>query len=153
MLSEEHNLGMKEWQRQSDIFDEIAPWPWWLRVLAWREHGDYTAKGLRRRVRKATQRARRGWSDEDNWNAHIYLAHIIVEITRKLGHLGNGYPSELTPDSWADILERIAVGFEAAISLANLEYEVGDDLERARLEAVFAEGAQLFGDHFQSLWD
>lgn len=63
------------------------------------------------------QRARRGWSVEDTWSFDCYLAKVIAGGVRSIRERSIGYPGELTPERWEEILLEIEQGMDAAIRL------------------------------------
>jgi hypothetical protein len=86
------------------------------------------------------QRARRGWSVEDTWSFDDYLARVIAGGTKELGERKIGYPMELTPERWDEILRTISEGFAAYGDLDIMSPEV-------------VEALKLFGQYFPNLWD
>lgn len=75
------------------------------------------------------QRGIRGYADRDCWSVDYYLCEIIPEMMRHLKKNVHGYPASLScsKDSnenferWKEILEKIAIGFEAAKRINDLE--------------------------------
>src|SRR5258707_987108 len=59
------------------------------------------------------QRARRGYSVFDMWNADAYLADVIAGSAEWFFHHASGHPSNLSEDEWSDVLLSIRDGFAA----------------------------------------
>jgi hypothetical protein len=100
-LSDEDNLTWAHNAIQRRIEADITPSPWWLpyahRLRNWQ---------LARLVGDATwtaQRARRGWSDRDAWNAGHHLARIAGDMCNRLADTAHGCPGTdqyPTVESW-----------------------------------------------------
>lgn len=60
------------------------------------------------------QRAKRGYADRDVWAIDYYLNSFMPKMIRQLKETTHGYPGGLSPKKWDNILEKIALGFEAA---------------------------------------
>lgn len=105
-------------------------------------------------------RGKNGWAPCDTWSLDSYLSSWMPEAVRYLKKNKNGFPSNLSSDKeWEDILEKIALGFEATRKQDDLvlgkeegaveEYQKKmDDLEKVRIE-----GMNLFVEHYNGLWD
>jgi len=127
---------------------------------------------LIRRLKNFYWRGKRGYSDEDAWGLHSYLAEIIPPIVR-MYKKGSGCPGELYDKSrkndecwkWKEILEEIAQGFEASVWLSDVRfmkymkgpkdsYDLGiDEKARKEMSNKFDVGLQLFVKWFHGLWD
>lgn len=102
-----------------------------------------------REWRWVVQRARRGYSECDGWNAHSFLAEIIPGL---LNYNRAGYPAYLdSQEEWREIIWKISDGFKAAKTL--IDDWPTDLAERKRLEKQWDKGSKLFVKHFFSLWD
>lgn len=110
------------------------------------------------------QRGRRGYSDCDAWNLGSYLGRWMPTAVRSLKN-GNGVPAKFldveTPTeqdmaryriSWNNVLENIALGFEAGHRIEN-ELPLPDSVEFLDLEFKRIRGLQLFIEWHQNLWD
>ena len=110
------------------------------------------------------QRGRRGYSDCDSWNLGSYLSKWMPEAVRSLKD-GHGVPAQLVDKdeptdedmaryriTWNDILEQIALGFEAQRILED-EMIMPTDPRYDELETQRKFGMHLFGKWQQSLWD
>ena len=98
-------------------------------------------------LRYMWQRIRRGYSNADAWSLNYHLALVTVGGVQKLREWANGYPSELTPEAWDDILGRIETGFQAWLD------EDGWFTGKPEAEAKFKDGMALYAEWFGALWD
>jgi len=137
--------------------------PWELVEDGWRE------------VKWAWQRVFRGWDDRVCWSIDGYLADMIPLWMRRLQKVAHGYPSTLYDDvtgigtdilaipahrdedpnmqKWINILEEIAVGFEAYRETEENKWtSVWYPAQEERL-AKFEKGFDLFRKYFPDLWD
>jgi hypothetical protein len=128
----------------------------------WRRDHRWLArwKGLRYRLRSAWvalrqeprhryERARYGASYKDIWGFDVYIAGVIAHACDRLKE-GYSYPSEMTPESWAEYLDGIARDlrrWQTAFA-DTMPYEE----ERAAYEAAVA-AMHRFADRFGSFWD
>lgn len=123
-----------------------------------------------RRTKWFFQRGWRGYADCDNWSIDGYLNSWMPEAIRKLKN-GFGYPTdvyvELFPEDdfslnnlahstiahakWHEILEDIALGFEAGQKICEYEFEGIKELNT--LQAQLDKGLRLFGRYYLNLWD
>ena len=126
-----------------------------------------------RKIKWFLQRGRRGWADCDLWSLDMYLSGWMPHAMRRLIKIKHAVPTEILmqfefPDEsgnfskesiekaivrWSDTLEKIALGFEAANTLTNLDYNWKDDAEYERLKQLKRTGLTLFVEHYDSLWD
>lgn len=105
----------------------------------------------RKQVRKhRKQRAVRGWSVFDFWNADSYLLDVIAEIADKFRVDGVGYPSNYTEAEWHEILVKIAKPLHA---YTNGEWDCFDNDVTMRLHKEATEALHLFADYFGNFWD
>lgn len=125
-----------------------------------------------RKIKYFIQRGKRGFSDEDAWDFHSYLAEIIPPVVRKL-QKGCGCPQEFFDadnknnecQKWHDILEEIAKGFEAVGEIENHTYqkwikqENGNyklEIDQESLNNLHDKSTRaldLFSKNFFALWD
>lgn len=123
-------------------------------------------------VKYFIQRGRRGYSDRDAWAIDDYIARWIPKVIRGLKD-GYGVPSsvicEMFPSSakkmegfsdeeckiararWNDVLEKIAIGFEAHNAIADMTWTSNEQLEKFQDDAKH--GLHLFAKHFGAFWD
>jgi hypothetical protein len=137
-----------------------------------------------RALKYAWQRLFRGWDERASWDATGYLGDLIPQLTRDLIRYGHTMPHSMFDDpfnseghsriqkkealqKWHDILEEIAVGFEAS-------QKIGDPPDRYIAEASitsdrvwservlswdkeqyrkFHRGMYLFHRYYFDLWD
>ena len=124
------------------------------------------------KIKNFIARGRRGYSDEDVWDFHSYLARIIPPVVRKL-QKGCGCPSEFFDkdnknnecQKWHDILEEIAQGFESMEKIGNYAYQKWEKQENGghkletdqealnNLHNKSQAALNLLAKHFFALWD
>lgn len=119
MLAEDLGLDVALWERQDEIFDRINPRPILLRLGQWWRYdtGHWVIRP--RIIHSYLQRAGRGYSDRDTWDLRAYLVEVIAGSVERFAELTNGYPAELTPEEWDDILNRISGGIRSAVQRLN----------------------------------
>lgn len=132
--------------------------PWWhtatLHIHWWL--GKHGPSAQHRRLKNYHQRGIRGFSDEDVWNLHIYLATIIRDSVKFLNETKYGWPGDpLTYDEWTQILTEISDGMQAHLDLYDLE-PIRKHEERVERVALISK-QQLAFTHlskwFSHLWD
>ena len=113
-------------------------------------------------IKWAYQRVVRGYDDTAVWSLVDYLSDIIPVITRKLKN-GNCYSFQLPSvygkrtgddkyNKWHEILEDIAIGFEANAKIRE-EIVIKGDAEYEELNKLWKKGSKLFIKYFNELWD
>jgi len=79
---------------------------WWKDVLNPLKYCRY--------VKWFCQRGYRGYADCDHWSADSYLEEVMIGVLTDLRKYGHGYPDDLTPEKWDEILGEIIDGLKAA---------------------------------------
>lgn len=99
-------------------------------------------------------RAVRGFSTYDWWNAHSYMSYVILGMLNKFKTDANGHPMGMTQEEWHETLDTMIAGFEAA------EAESPDDMPVSewkewyeKREVIRKKGMLLFVEHYPTLWD
>lgn len=159
MMSEELGLGPREWERQDEIRDTVAPDPWWFPAV--RTIRDRPVRRGVRMLRAATQRAGRGWADQDTWNLDSSLCRTLAGQLRHLAVAGHGYPGTddyQTPQAWAAALITAADGLlewaqrdESEAADAAGEPHLSDDEFSAALAAWQADEQRRYAAAQQAL--
>lgn len=98
------------------------------------------------RLRGAWQYLTKGYADSELWNLDTTIARFLLPRVRRFASNTHSYPSELTEQQWAEILNEIRIALEVA---AKGEYW---DLSKEEHERV-QRGFELLGKWFQNLWD
>lgn len=112
-----------------------------------------------RRIKWFFMRAKNGWAPCDTWSLDAYLSSWMPEALRYLKKNRNGFPSNSSDKEWEDILEKMALGFEASRKQDDIELGKGegavDEYKKKmdELEAIRKEGMNLFVEHYDALWD
>jgi hypothetical protein len=141
-----------------ELLRKIGPGTWWSTMR--RALLRLSPRELRRQVRWGIQRWRRGYSDCDVWSLDHYFASVIPPAFRQLrselhgvpGHMiaKHGGDADAAEAEWREILEKIAAGFEAWLTIFDT-YPRGEENEA--LQRQFDEGARLFVEHYGAFWD
>jgi hypothetical protein len=102
-----------------------------------------------RSVRFLYQRLTRGWDDSVTWSLDIHLAGLILPRLKRFKELNtHAYPNGLTPESWAEIIDKMIYAFEFTMNEDKMFGKFNEaEYDRAK------EGLQLFGQYFHALWD
>lgn len=128
-----------------------------------------TVKKIYYYIKWFIQRGWRGYSDKDSWSIDQYLNSWMPKAIRDL-KIGWGYPIQvyvdLFPDDefekvnkihsalahakWHEILETIALGFEAGKKINEYNFEGASELKI--LEDQVYEGLRLFREYYLNLW-
>lgn len=138
-------------------------------------------KYLPKEIKWFCQRGKRGYSDMDVYSIDDWFLTVIVPMLRQLKETKHGYPSDLTPEQWDKILDRMIFCFKEVnddtCSMVN-EYsgklfsfitndeetnkadkELKDKFFKREIEIdeyktkMKNEGFQLFSKYFHNLWD
>ena len=136
---------------------------------SWRYSIPRFFRDIRFRIKEAYLRAVRGYDDESVWDHYHWAARTNAQILRDLAKNKVGCPSEFFNKKnkkdecfkWKKTLIEMAEGFEAALSIGNLDYM---DLEKGGTEAhwrkkekqlkdKFDKGMNLYHKYFYNLWD
>ena len=113
-------------------------------------------------IKWAYQRVRYGYDDPWTWSLDHQLAETLPKVLRKMKKGLHGYPMECKDiKEWKAIIEKMAVGFESAQKLLNLDYMIKgkkdsykeNKIKRKKFEKQFDEGMNLFKKYFFNLWD
>lgn len=142
-----------------------------LRRLIWRQRLEpINPAGYYRKLKYFCQRGKRGYADCDIWSFDSYLEQVIAGGCRQLKHIHHGYPAALAgkndkteaqaakrSQQWADILESIALGFEASAKLKwdeeNEDIPLPGSGRYKTYTKQYEKGMGLFVKYFPNLWD
>lgn len=95
------------------------------------------------------QREERGWDDTELWNLDYTIAKFVYPRLKRFIELEPaGWPANDFPtyEDWIEALKKMLYAFERMITE---DYETVGSEEYNKVQ----EGLELFGKHFQSLWD
>lgn len=130
------------------------PVPAWKEVYYWFYrlwHNDI--RYFHKEVKWFFQRARRGWSDSDNWGAYHYLGRIIPEMLEDLADNTHGYPPQFENlENWQEKLRITAIKIRAYNQAAEAEPWLGFESEQEAYE-ITQEGIRDLAEIFGNLWD
>ena len=119
--------------------------------------------------------------DYDVWSMDCTLAHIIVPMLKKLKDVTHGHPSDLTEESWDDMLDEMIWAFEQklddgwedqyVIQQGEIDWDAGIPDENGNTPLVWSkehivdwegrnlhqkrmtDAFKLFGERYEDLWD
>lgn len=105
------------------------------------------------------QRGQRGYSDADVWGWCDHHSRMMVGVLQYLRKHKHGYPIGLTPGKWAEKLDVMEQGFQAAIdeqddytSYKKLSPKDYRKLIFSRRRKLML-GLKYFSTYYQNLWD
>lgn len=150
-----------KWLKDEGLFG----WNWWYLLT----HPWIILKEAYYHTKWFLQRGHRGYSDQDSWSIDGYLNSWMPQAIREL-KVGWGYPIqvylELFPEDdiekvneahtaiaqarWHEILETIAMGFEAGKKISEYEFEGPNELNA--LETQLNKGLRLFSTYYLNFW-
>ena len=138
-------------------FDKCFSMKPWYAIPRW-------FSDMKFRIICAYERVRYGYDRTWTWGLDWQLAEKLPKILRDMQKSLHGYPGDCkNTKEWKKIVEKIALGFESAYKLLELEYMIDDSKNkghykedkkmRKKLEKQFDEGMKLFHKYFFDLWD
>jgi hypothetical protein len=177
-LEREWDERMEKWKDESSLFRELSSdrsrvkdWYW----STWRfMKGAFVDFDWYYNIKYFIQRGNRGWSDRDIWNLDTYLCTWMPDAIRKLAETKHGIPHSAIGVSgealyvlgdngsdksfedavkiWGEVLEAMALGFEAKELLDEYGWRHDSEAEK-KIERIRDDGMALFVNNFGSLWD
>ena len=84
----------------------------------------------------------RGFSDSELWGLDSTIAAFILPRLTHFKKVNNGFPLNLTPESWDQILDKMINAFEIVTS------KEGWNRDNKEVK----EGLTLFAEYFRDLW-
>lgn len=97
------------------------------------------------------QREERGWDDTELWNLDYTIARFVYPRLKRFIELEPaGWPANDFPTygEWIEALKKMLYAFEYIVKEDEMVNFVNSE-EYSKVQ----EGLELFGKHFQSLWD
>ena len=134
-------------------------------------------------IKWAWQRVFKGYDDQTIWSMHSSISDYFPKMIRELKNEVHGYPSDpfnkekqeiKSIKDWKNVLEKIAIGFDAARKIDGHEYikevklkkprkdmfgkdsYIGHKIDKKHYDKLykeFEEGIELFKKYYFSLWD
>jgi len=86
----------------------------------------------------------RGFCSSELWNLDFTIACFILPRLKAFRKKHFGYPADLTPEKWNEILDKMILAFEY-VAQGKMYDDVKDD--------DYKEGIKLFAKYFMALWD
>ena len=102
-----------------------------------------------RKIKFFFQRLTRGWDDSDTWSLDYTIAQFVLPRLKRFKELNIGAPSDLTEETWDEILDKMIKAMENTIK------QWDEDLTEEETEKMWEEteeGHKLFGEYFSGLW-
>lgn len=96
------------------------------------------------------ERLERGFDSSECWNLDNTIARFIIPRLEVFIEDNAGYPGNMTPEQWDNILNQILEAFKLYIDeddVFNLTQE-----ERNKRDKKIGKGLKLFAKHFSGLW-
>ena len=115
-----------------------------------------------RDVKWFIQRGRRGWSDRDVWSFDYYIAKVHIGGLTRLRDHHAGVPMDIGADYkdiddadkvWCAYIDKMIAGFQAHITLADLDFDYKDPEARNDLQRKYDTSMRLYKKYFGDLWD
>lgn len=96
-----------------------------------------------------------GFYREETWNLDFTIARFILPRLAYLREKCIGYPSDLTYESWLQMLDKMILAFDHIYNEAGNAFysHTMTETERTIWENEKEEGLMLFAKHFEDLWD
>jgi len=103
----------------------------------------------RRYARYVKQLETNGFCDAETWSLDSTICRFILPRLKRFKEINTGYPSDLEPEEWNLILDKIIFAFE--FELLKYEWDQNKD-DFADKYAKYKEGMKLFAERFEDLW-
>lgn len=96
-----------------------------------------------------------GFYREETWNLDYTIARFILPRLVYLKEKSDGYPAELTPELWLQLLDKMILAFDHIYNeRGNALYShTMTEAERTTWENEKQEGLMLFAKFFEHLWN
>lgn len=123
-------LELKHWMEQRRIAEDLTPDPRWVPVA--RRMTAWTLSNVTATAQQALQRARRGWSVADTYNADQYITGVVAGMLEHMAANAAGWPASEefpTHESWTSALRATALDLRLAHHDPALEAAKHDYLE------------------------
>lgn len=136
-----------------NVFNKTLPhrsWLYWENL----RHIPYQLK-------KAKQRATRGFATSDWFNMDSWFGSVIPEMLEEFSEKCYAHPAEMTPEEWKDILNEMAFRLRNATDenvidkkFSHMANSLAKDREQDKWRREeLHKFLELFEEHFYSLWD
>lgn len=92
------------------------------------------------------QRLKYGFDESELWSLDYTINKFVLPRLKAFRERPGGYPSDLTPESWAATIDKMIAAFEIGCS---------DDywLMNEEQHAIWTEGMDLFREYYPHLWN
>lgn len=92
------------------------------------------------------QREEKGFDDTETWSLDTTIVDFILPRLKRFKELNNGYPPNLTSESWDEILDEMILAFEEY----SKKHNVSSSLKMN--DEIVDKGFNLFIKYFHDLW-
>ena len=111
---------------------------------------------LSTKLKYLRERLERGFDDTEIWNLCDTVAMFILPRLKRFKEVNKGYPAELTPEGWDEVIEKMIYAFEHS-EYEDLDYDGKNwfelpETEKNEILCKITEGLNLFARHFFDLW-
>ncbi|MBQ7489799.1 MAG: hypothetical protein IJT51_04695 [Bacteroidales bacterium] len=112
-------------------------------------------EALSAKIKYLRERLERGGDDTETWNLDVTVAKFILPRLKRFKEVNNGYPCELTPEGWDQVIEKMIYAFEHS-EYEDLDYDGKSwlelhEAEKKEILCKITEGLNLFARHFFDL--
>ena len=116
----------------------------------------YLEKKDKRYKKYVKQLKDKGFCDPETWNLDVAMAYFILPRLKRFKELNNGYPGEITPEKWDEVLDKMIFAFDFILNEDDIKLGK-DDFDEAikdweKAYEKYKEGMLLFGAYFRHLW-
>jgi hypothetical protein len=109
------------------------------------------------KLKRNTQRFKRGYADIDVWNFCDWYLEIIPKMLTQLKEENYGFPADITEEQWEEYLTGMIDNFNNARTYEEkaseeIDYKKANDLYTKSLEYLTC-GMNMLRERFFDLWD
>lgn len=100
------------------------------------------------------QLKRQGFCCTETWNLGYVIIEFALPRLKMFREINAGYPGGITEAKWNEILDKIIIAFEWAMSEGNMDekYLALTDKEKDKAWVQCQEGIKLFSEWVLNLW-
>jgi len=150
----------QNWITSKELMKEMSkPIPWYEEIYNKIYRFFYKIEDIPREIKWFIQRGKNGYADCDVWDLSNYLSEWLPTALRELKKNSSGCPNDIYDKTrkgnecwkWKEIIEKIAIGFEASYKIKCNHFYKGKRFEK--LKQKEKEGQNLFIKWFHALWN
>lgn len=107
----------------------------------------YIEKSDKKYDEYVNQIKKNGFSDTETWALDSVISEFILPRLKRFKEINNGFPVDLTPEKWDEILDDMIFAFEWSNSRDDFKINHGSEsYER------YKKGIRLFAEYYLELW-